>query len=569
MPELKLVYRALRKISDWTVHGFYSNVYIEGEENVPKEGPLIIASSHHNEIIDIATLSITIPHRRPVCFWAKSTMFKNPPVKQILLSSGSIPVRRNPNSNNTPTQTNDNGGNGGKMSTSAVETQQSLFAATFRALDRGEVIGVFPEGTSYTEPEIAQIKDGASWVALEYARWQEQHGMEKKDNEGQKKPVRLIPVGIVYTDKSRFQSRVCVRWGSPIDLESLTEKYLSEGTDDPRSVIKRVTQEIDRSLRALTINASDWDTLHVALTARDIVWNDSENIPLDHYVEISQSFIDMLSRPDIVDSPILPTAKASLLKYHSLLHYTGVSHSYLIHLYPYTSKTQPIPTIGSASSVFIRQLALTLLHPRFIFFLPPFLVAIPGYISGYIARRILGSRNEQETLAQFKGVFGGIAFGLTSWCAGKGLVNLLKTSSRRGLQKAAHLLFGDGVGIRNAIGVLVMMYGTTWMFFAWHKALVASNYRQCKHLLTSAKVLLSLLFRPASGLTHAEIESHSRPPPVPTNPFIKRRNDPNTQSDAKVEPVKRLGIRSILLIHEVFKAKLDAITAVDELMRLT
>lgn len=40
--ELKLVYRFLRKVSDWVVNGFYSEVYLEGQNNVPKEGPLIM-----------------------------------------------------------------------------------------------------------------------------------------------------------------------------------------------------------------------------------------------------------------------------------------------------------------------------------------------------------------------------------------------------------------------------------------------------------------------------------------------------------------------------------------------
>lgn len=59
--EPKLVYRALVKISHYTVHGFYDEVHIKGAENVPKDGPLVIASTHHNEIIDIATLSTSIP----------------------------------------------------------------------------------------------------------------------------------------------------------------------------------------------------------------------------------------------------------------------------------------------------------------------------------------------------------------------------------------------------------------------------------------------------------------------------------------------------------------------------
>lgn len=41
--ELRLVYRILRKISDWALVGFYSEVYIDpGEGNVPKDAPLIM-----------------------------------------------------------------------------------------------------------------------------------------------------------------------------------------------------------------------------------------------------------------------------------------------------------------------------------------------------------------------------------------------------------------------------------------------------------------------------------------------------------------------------------------------
>jgi glycerol-3-phosphate O-acyltransferase/dihydroxyacetone phosphate acyltransferase len=66
--ELKLIYRALRQLSEWTVSGFYSELHIEGASNVPKGGHLILASTHHNEIIDIAVLAITIPHRRHISF---------------------------------------------------------------------------------------------------------------------------------------------------------------------------------------------------------------------------------------------------------------------------------------------------------------------------------------------------------------------------------------------------------------------------------------------------------------------------------------------------------------------
>ncbi len=130
-------------------------------------------------------------------------MFKNPLARAILLSSGSIRVARNPISTLTPTvdpATQPQPQPQPQPQTSSVH--EALFRGTFKALDREEVIGVFPEGTSYTEPCIVQVKDGASRAALEYVKW------AKETKGGQAKRLQIVPVGIVYTDKSQYQSRV-------------------------------------------------------------------------------------------------------------------------------------------------------------------------------------------------------------------------------------------------------------------------------------------------------------------------------------------------------------------------
>lgn len=40
--ELKLVYRWLRKTSDFALEEFYSEVLVEGSENVPQDRPIIV-----------------------------------------------------------------------------------------------------------------------------------------------------------------------------------------------------------------------------------------------------------------------------------------------------------------------------------------------------------------------------------------------------------------------------------------------------------------------------------------------------------------------------------------------
>ncbi|EKM48244.1 uncharacterized protein PHACADRAFT_51675, partial [Phanerochaete carnosa HHB-10118-sp] len=382
----KLVYRALRQISQWTVDGFYSEVRVSGQENVPATGPLIVTPCHHNEILDIATLAVTMPHRRPVCFWAKSTMFANSIAKTIMTSSGSIPVRRNPN----------NSSNAGDKKKHGSESNFALFRETFRALDKGEVVGVFPEGTSYTEPHIAQIKEGAAWAALEHARWQMQHTSEYK--EGGPEKLMVVPVGIIYTDKSHFQSQVLVQYGKPIDTEPYAQRYLA--SNDPHAEVKELTAEIETRLTKLTVNAKDWCTTMSTSPKR-------RSFHTPHPWPVMQLSYSLMDRFDDGNSQ---EAVTKLVKYSGILYHAGISHGSLVALYSSSEKPSRAVSIG----VFLREAITTVLHPRFLCFFPIGLLHIPAYIVGSCAARFLADPQEPETLAERKAVCGGVTFGATA-----------------------------------------------------------------------------------------------------------------------------------------------------------
>lgn len=97
----------------------------------------------------------------------------------ILYSSGNIPVDRK------------------------NKDRQKLFKGTIDALAKGEAVALFPEGTSYTEPRIMQVKDGAAWAAMEYTKW-----AKENPDKAAPKDLLIVPVSIVYTNKSKYRSAV-------------------------------------------------------------------------------------------------------------------------------------------------------------------------------------------------------------------------------------------------------------------------------------------------------------------------------------------------------------------------
>ncbi|KAF8823712.1 hypothetical protein HHX47_DHR9000039 [Lentinula edodes] len=476
--ELQLVYRILRKISDWAVTGYYSEILIDGPENVLNvqqgvdgkgakrtNGPVILCSSHHNEMIDIATLATTMPkcqgERRHVSFWAKDSMFKSAVGGWVMRSSGAIPVKRNPNKSESAESN-------GKEKLGKDNKSESLFASTTGTLALGKVVGVFPEGTSYTQPGIVQVMPGAARAAVEYEIW-------RRQNQGE--DVVIIPVGIVYTDKSRYQSRLKVQYGSPISVkeyldesfsssssstssssslsssnasisssmsypESSATTYSFSNTEDTyiartRAATKAVALRIEKALFELTINAPDWETLYAAGIVRDIIF-EGEEVPLNYWVSISQLFVDYLA-PSKSPNPskAADENKHALTRYFALLHHTGLTHAVLQGLFPLPVILESTVSSSSSASplkdvrfwterewkwyhtarlsknlrcLLSTSTALNIAQSLAILpVLPPYLCA---FLVSSLTARILATPGEEEGEAQFRSVGGGIGLGV-------------------------------------------------------------------------------------------------------------------------------------------------------------
>jgi 1-acyl-sn-glycerol-3-phosphate acyltransferase len=74
-----------------------------------------------------------------------------------------------------------------------------MFKACFDKLENKGVILIFPEGTSKTERILRSIKTGAARIALGTSR-----------NNDFNINVTILPVGLNYSNSSRFRSEMSV-----------------------------------------------------------------------------------------------------------------------------------------------------------------------------------------------------------------------------------------------------------------------------------------------------------------------------------------------------------------------
>ncbi|MGZ4594393.1 MAG: lysophospholipid acyltransferase family protein [Actinomycetes bacterium] len=187
--------------------------YVIGLENVPEEGPAILASNHLS-FSDSIFLPLMVPRR--VTFLAKIDYFTGTGIKGRLTAmffrgAGQLPVDRS----------------GGSASEAALRTG-------LRVLGRGDLLGIYPEGTRSPDARLYRGKTGVARMALEA-----------------KCPV--LPVAMIDTEKIQPPGRkipklgrVGMKIGKPLDFS----RY--EGMEGDRFVLRSITDEIMYELMDLS-----------------------------------------------------------------------------------------------------------------------------------------------------------------------------------------------------------------------------------------------------------------------------------------------------------------------------
>jgi len=114
------LYQAIRLMLRWLRR--WVRLEVRGLETVPATGPILIISNHDSWLDPLVLIESLMWKGRQVRFLAKSTLWKSRVLAWVLNRAGQIPVRRG-------------------------EGDQVAVGAAVTALDSGETVGIFPEGT--------------------------------------------------------------------------------------------------------------------------------------------------------------------------------------------------------------------------------------------------------------------------------------------------------------------------------------------------------------------------------------------------------------------------------------
>jgi len=178
----------------------------EGRENVPLTGPLILVANHVH-VLDPILLAFSLP--RWITFVAKEELFRSPFLRFWLRWAGSVSIRRE----------------------GRVREKQKILKSARDALERGLILGMFPEGGRSHDGKLRKGKPGSAVIAS-------------------KANVPLLPVGIVGTDKISGISWLWKRPGIAINIGKPFELPPTSGRMS-KSQMQLLTTQLMREIAAL------------------------------------------------------------------------------------------------------------------------------------------------------------------------------------------------------------------------------------------------------------------------------------------------------------------------------
>lgn len=183
-----------------------------GRNNVPRTGPVILASNHLS-FIDSVAIPMVAPRR--VRFLAKSSYFDGTGFKgrlqRVFFSAvGAVPVVR------------------GAGSAAQLALEQSR-----KIIESGDAFAIYPEGTRSLDGRLYKGRTGAAWLALSTGAPVVPVGLKQTDE--------FLPVG---ANVPRFV-RITVEFGKPLDLSRF-------GSADSGKARRLATDEIMKAIQALS-----------------------------------------------------------------------------------------------------------------------------------------------------------------------------------------------------------------------------------------------------------------------------------------------------------------------------
>jgi len=209
-----MIYFLVKKLVRLSLAIFFKKIVVTGKEHIPDNGPLIIVSNHPNTFMDALVVAILAKQR--IGFVGNASVFANKMAARFFRYFHVIPIYR-------------------KKDIPAGEKpdNRSTFRECHAYLEGEGTFLIFPEGSSYYELKLRDIKTGTARIALSYEALKGFNGK-----------LQILPIALDYSDAIQFRSMLSVSINPPLTLESYQQEY----EEDEFKGVLTLTEDIRKEL---------------------------------------------------------------------------------------------------------------------------------------------------------------------------------------------------------------------------------------------------------------------------------------------------------------------------------
>jgi len=188
-------YALLKSVAGfWHNNVFYRKVIVLGRENIKPDDHLIFAPNHQNALMD--ALAVLFTNKGQNVFLARADIFKKRTIAAILYFLKILPVYRI------------------RDGFSSLKGNDEIFIKTIDVLKNKNGLVILPEGDHAGFRRLRQLKKGICRVAFQSA-----------EATGFNLNIKITPVGIEFSNYSRYRQVLTVAYGKPIVVSEFFELY--------------------------------------------------------------------------------------------------------------------------------------------------------------------------------------------------------------------------------------------------------------------------------------------------------------------------------------------------------
>jgi hypothetical protein len=221
-----MIYQFFKLIVQLSLRAYFKRIDVVGRAYL-EEGRAVYVSNHPGAMIDPIIVAMHV--RKPFHFITGAEWFGKG-IKRWVFEDQfhMVPVHR-------PWLKKDK--------EAAQLSNDDMFKACYKSLERNDRIMIYPEASSMTVPWIRELKTGAARIKLGGDAYLKEQGDEVNE-------IKVIPIGINYENPHRFQTRATIVVGQPIDFSDID-------TSDEAGVVGAMTQRIKEGMQSCVLHMEE------------------------------------------------------------------------------------------------------------------------------------------------------------------------------------------------------------------------------------------------------------------------------------------------------------------------